>query len=723
MTCQTFNAKSCSLVFYFIHLYPQTISYLTMRKALLTLVFLTVALLPSLAAGSPVRFTVSENKISANEVELVFSATIDQGWHIFGTTIPSGGPTPTTLNIEQLQGAKAVGSLTAQGQEKEEMSMAFGMVLRFYEQAVTFRQKYRLTGGGYRISGYLQYATCNARMCMPPTNVEFDFKGTSKASLPTIAQEEEPKTTTPNQKKDADTPTPSQESENTQNGNSIILQDIATDSTADTTVTDTLFAAQQVSSTPSGEAGRSAWYLFLMGLAGGLLALCTPCVWPIIPMTVSFFLKRSNNRRKGIRDAVGYGLSIIAVFLSLGLAVSLMGRGNWLNDLATNSIFNIILCLLLIVFALSFFGWFEIRLPSRWADKVDTKASSTTGWISIFLMALTLVLVSFSCTAPIVGLLLVEASTSGLQSGALVGMLGFALALALPFTLFALFPSWLKELPKSGSWMNIVKVSLGFIELAFACKFFSVADMAYGWHLMDREVFLVLWIVIFASLGLYLMGLLHFQSDGPERTAKPVPCILLGMCSLAFALYMVPGLWGAPCRAVAAFSPPISTQEFNLNQEQVEAAYTDYDEGMAAARRQGKPVLLDFTGFGCVNCRKMEASVWTDPTVARTLNNDYILISLYVDDKTPLPQRQEVRNADGSMRILRTVGDRWSYFEESRFGYLAQPFYVAIDTDGKVLTDPFAYNESVPAFMEFLKRGLSSYRSVPTVPVQTGSNP
>lgn len=678
-----------------------------MKRTLLSFILFITSCLLTWAQGTPVHFSVNERKTSTDEVELIFAATIDKGWHVFGTNVPTDGPTPTTINIEQLKGAKAIGSLIVQGQEKEELSMAFGMTLRFYEQSVTFRQKFRLTGGDYHIKGYLQYATCSARMCMPPTNVEFDFKGKGEASHPSFPEKEEPKADVSEEKQEAGISVPLKEESNTkENNDSALQQSISDDSTTNTTTT-----SEAGTDGPSieGKEENGAWYLFLMGLAGGILALCTPCVWPIIPMTVSFFLKRTDNRRKGIRDAVGYGLSIITVFLALGLVVSLMGRGNWLNDLATNSIFNIILCLLLIVFALSFFGWFEIRLPSRWADKIDTKASNTTGWVSIFLMAFTLVLVSFSCTAPIVGLLLVEASTSGIQSGALIGMLGFALALALPFTLFALFPSWLKELPKSGSWMNIVKVSLGFIELAFACKFFSVADMAYGWHLMDREVFLVLWIVIFGALGLYLMGLLHFQSDGPEQTAKPVPCILLGMCSLAFALYMIPGLWGAPCRAIAAFSPPITTQDFNINQEHVKAAYTDYNEGMAAARRQGKPVLLDFTGFGCVNCRKMEASVWTDPAVARSLNNDYILISLYVDDKTPLPQHQEVKNADGSTRILRTVGDRWSYFEESRFGYLAQPFYVVVGTDGKALTEPFAYNESVPAFIDFLNQGLAAY--------------
>lgn len=671
-----------------------------MKRTLLCHILIIIACAGSWAQGSQVSFTHSEKKLSATETELVFSATIADGWHIFSTDVPPGGPTPTTLNIEQIEGAKTVGTLVGKGNQKEEYSDDFGMTLRFYEHAATFHQRFKLIGNSYHIKGYLRYAACNDQMCMPPRSVEFEIKGT----VPTPTNEKEQ---TKNHSENI-APSVSEATDTMGLSPNILSSDSA--SAVTTQPLDSTTVAEASNSSTEGKDGSGAFYLFLMGLAGGLLALCTPCVWPIIPMTVSFFLKRSKDRRKGIRDAVGYGLSIVAIFLLLGVAVALLGHGNWLNGLATNSIFNILLCLLMVVFALSFFGWFEISLPSGWADKVDTKASTTTGWLSIFLMALTLVLVSFSCTAPIVGLLLVEASTSGMQSGALVGMLGFALALALPFTLFALFPSWLKEMPKSGAWMNIVKVSLGFIELAFACKFFSVADMAYGWHLMDREIFLVLWIVIFGTLGLYLMGLLHFQSDGDERRAKPVPCIILGMCSMAFALYMVPGLWGAPCKAVAAFAPPMSTQDFNLSQERVSAAYTDYDEGMAAAESQGKPVLLDFTGYGCVNCRKMEAAVWTDPSVARILNNDYVLISLYVDDKTPLPQQEEVRNADGTPRILRTIGDKWSYFQETRFGYLAQPYYVALNHEGKVLSGSYAYNESIPAFTEFLQRGLSAFR-------------
>ena len=452
-----------------------------------------------------------------------------------------------------------------------------------------------------------------------------------------------------------------------------------------------------------------------MGFVGGLLAVCMPCIWPIIPMTVSFFLKRAqNDKRKGIREAFTYGLSIIVIYLGLGLLVTALFGSDTLNAMSTNAVFNIFIFLLLIVFALSFFGWFEIRLPSSWANAVDTKATQTSGLISIFLMAFTLVLVSFSCTAPIIGMLLVQTTTSGNWLAPAVGMFGFALALALPFTLFAMFPSWLKSTPKSGAWMNTLKIVLGFIELAFALKFLSVADLAYGWHILDREVFLSLWIVIFALLGAYLCGWLKFQSDemgGELNKPMPVLCIMGGLMSLAFAVYMVPGLWGAPCKAVSAFAPPISTQDFNLNPTIVEAEYKDYDAGMAAARAQGKPVFIDFTGFGCVNCRKMEAAVWTDARVADKLKNDYVLISLYVDDKTPLQEPMIVTDEQGQQKTLRTVGAKWSYLQSHKFGANAQPFYVALDpVTGKPLTGSYAFNEDIPAYLDFLNQGLKNYK-------------
>lgn len=495
---------------------------------------------------------------------------------------------------------------------------------------------------------------------------------------------------------------------------------------ADTTKADTAAVAPQATADTTGlwtpvidelrafDGAQSntdhSWvYIFFMGFVGGLVALFTPCVWPIIPMTVSFFLKRAKDKKKGIRDAMTYGVSIIVIYLALGLAITAIFGASSLNALATNAVFNIFFFLLLVVFALSFFGWFELTLPSSWTNKVDNKASSTSGLLSIFLMAFTLTLVSFSCTGPIIGFLLVEVSTSGSITGPAIGMLGFAVALALPFTLFAMFPTWLKQAPKSGSWMNIIKVTLGFIELAFALKFFSVADLAYGWGLLDREVFLSLWIVIFGLLGLYLIGKLKFRSDGDDNRAMPVPCIVLGMVSLAFTVYMVPGLWGAPCKAVSAFAPPMNTQDFNLYNNEVHPRFKDYEQGMAAAKAEGKPVLIDFTGFGCVNCRKMEAAVWTDPQVADKLNNDFVLISLYVDDKQPLDHPIEIVE-NGKKRTLRTIGDKWSYLQRSKFGANAQPFYVIIDNEGKPLTGSYSYDEDISHYLEFMNKGLENYR-------------
>ena len=453
---------------------------------------------------------------------------------------------------------------------------------------------------------------------------------------------------------------------------------------------------------------RALWMVFLLGFAGGLVALFTPCVWPIIPMTVSFFLKRSSSRRRGIRDAMTYGAAIVVIYVALGVIITSLFGASALNDLSTNAVFNIFFFLMLVVFAASFFGGFEITLPSSWSDKVDSKAEATTGLLSIFLMAFTLSLVSFSCTGPIIGFLLVEVSTSGSILAPTIGMLGFAIALALPFTLFALFPTWLKSAPKSGGWMNVVKVTLGFLELAFALKFLSVADLAYGWHLLDRETFLALWIVIFALLGFYLLGKLKFPHDD-DATHTSVPRFFLGLVSLAFAVYMVPGLWGAPLKAVSAFAPPMSTQDFNLDrQSEVEAQFKDYDAGMAYAASVGKPVLIDFTGHGCVNCRKMELAVWRDPSVSRLIREKYVLISLYVDDKTRLSEPLVVRE-NGQDVTLRTIGDKWSYLQRVKFGANAQPFYVLLDNEGKPLQGAYSYDEDVQKYVDFLEAGLEEY--------------
>ena len=700
-----------------------------MKRIMTVATLMLLSILAMAQMQTPVHFSVSQKQVSPSEVDVIFTGKIDKGWHVYSTGLPDDGPISATLTSETSEGAKAEGKRKAQGKEISQFDNLFGMKLRYFENSVTFVQRYKLTAEKYHIKGFLEYGACNDQSCLPPTQVEFDYTGTGK---PEQAAAKEKKSEDEKVKEDEnvnDNANPVANVDDKAKEDSLNLNDNlnpeslslkpAVDSTALwTPVIDEL---QEF----NGDTGqnRSLFYIFLMGFLGGLLALFTPCVWPIIPMTVSFFLKRSkDDKRKGIRDAITYGISIIVIYLALGLLITALFGASSLNALATNAVFNIFFFLLLVVFALSFFGWFEIRLPSKWSNAVDSKAGNTSGLLSIFLMAFTLTLVSFSCTGPIIGFLLVEVSTQGSILGPALGMFGFALALALPFTLFALFPTWLKQAPKSGSWMNTIKVVLGFIELAFALKFFSVADLAYGWRLLDREVFLSLWIVIFGLMGAYLLGWLRFQSDEPlpvamsetgepcGEKAKPVVCIMLGMCSLAFALYMVPGLWGAPCKAVSAFAPPMSTQDFNLYKaSEVRAQYTDYEQGMAAAKAQGKPVLIDFTGFGCVNCRKMEAAVWTDPTVAEKLTKDYVLISLFVDDKTPLPEQIKITE-NGQERTLRTVGDKWSYLQRSKFGANAQPFYVALDNEGHVLGKSYSYDEDISKYMDFLNQGLENYR-------------
>lgn len=643
-----------------------------------------IAIAASAQMQDPVHFSVSQKKVAPDEIEVTFSGKIDAGWHVYSTALPADGPISATITTEKNEGAAPKGSLGHRGKEINQYDNMFGMNLRFFENSVTFYQRYKLTGKTYHVKGYLEYGSCNDEMCMPPTQVEFDFKGEGPADAPATEEKKE-------------------------------LPAADTVAVADTTKADTtglwtpVIDELRAFDGAQSNTDHSWVYIFFMGFVGGLVALFTPCVWPIIPMTVSFFLKRAKDKKKGIRDAMTYGVSIIVIYLALGLAITAIFGASSLNALATNAVFNIFFFLLLVVFALSFFGWFELTLPSSWTNKVDNKASSTSGLLSIFLMAFTLTLVSFSCTGPIIGFLLVEVSTSGSITGPAIGMLGFAVALALPFTLFAMFPTWLKQAPKSGSWMNIIKVTLGFIELAFALKFFSVADLAYGWGLLDREVFLSLWIVIFGLLGLYLIGKLKFRSDGDDNRAMPVPCIVLGMLSLAFTVYMIPGLWGAPCKAVSAFAPPMNTQDFNLYNNEVHPRFKDYEQGMAAAKAEGKPVLIDFTGFGCVNCRKMEAAVWTDPQVADKLNNDFVLISLYVDDKQPLDHPIEIVE-NGKKRTLRTIGDKWSYLQRSKFGANAQPFYVILDNEGKPLAGSYSYDENIDRYLEFLNKGLGNYK-------------
>ena len=665
----------------------------------------------------PVKFTVKQKQLSDTEMEIVFSGKMDAGWHVYSTDIPDGGPTKAELTLEKQKGVKPKGGLRATGKVHRAMDDLFGMELSYMEGTASFSQKFTLTGGDYEVSGYLTYGACNDENCIPPTNVDFSFKGEGAQTELTGKDSPQPSLVGEEDVLPADSGKMLSSTDTANVTTPLATREGQGESLLWTPVIDELKAFGEGDATTSSDAG---WLMiFLMGLLGGFAALLTPCVWPIIPMTVSFFLKRNkDDRSKGIRDAVTYGLSIIAIYMALGLLVTLLFGASALNALSTNAVFNIFFCLLLLVFAASFLGGFEITLPSRWSNAVDSKATSTTGLLSIFLMAFTLSLVSFSCTGPIIGFLLVEVASTGNIVGPAIGMFGFALALALPFTLFALFPSWLKAAPKSGNWMNCIKVTLGFLELAFSLKFLSVADLAYGWHILDREVFLSLWIIIFALLGAYFIGWIRFPHDEDEydemgeviqRPRTSVTRFFLALVSFAFAIYMVPGLWGAPCKAVSAFAPPMKTQDFLLGQKESHH-FEDYEEGMAYARAQGLPVFLDFTGYGCVNCRKMEAAVWTHPEVQQLMDDNFVLISLFVDEKTALPEVETVEE-NGETSKLRTIGDKWSYLQRYKFGANAQPFYVLVDNDGHPLAPSYSYDENVEAFKQFLKTGIKNYAS------------
>ena len=669
------------------------------------------------------KFTASMQQTAPDEITISFSGTINKGWHVYAPE-EKHGPTAASINIDKIEGARLEGGLKANKPATKKYEEVWKGEVAFFEDNVVFTQKVKLTGKEYKIEGYFEYGACNDDVCIPPTSVDFNYSGT--VSVPAVKAEKK------NDKIDEETaPSPVKGQGDSLSSSKDTTTQKSQDSTQTTSVTTPFPRAgnvEEVDGLKGKVKGTGLGALFLLGFLGGLIALLTPCVWPIIPMTVSFFLKRASKDEsgkgkvvrsaKGIRDAIIYGISIIVIYLALGLAVTAIFGASALNAMSTNAIFNIFFFLMLLAFGISFLGGFEITLPSSWNNAVDKKASSTSGLLSIFLMAFTLALVSFSCTGPIIGFLLVEMGTSGNIIGPAVGMFGFALALALPFTLFAIFPSWLKSAPKSGNWMNCIKVTLGFIEIAFSLKFLSVADLAYGWHILDREVFLSLWIILFFLLGCYLIGWIRFPHDEDEfdemgeKIINPrtsVTRFFVALCSFAFALYMVPGLWGAPCKAVSAFAPPMSTQDFNLyKSETVEAKYKDYELGMQAAKAEGKPVMIDFTGYGCVNCRKMEAAVWTDERVKDLITNDYVLIQLFVDDKTPLAEPIEVVE-NGQPRKLRTIGDKWSYLQRTKFGSNTQPYYVLLDNEEKPLATPRSYDEDIEAYISFLKEGIRNY--------------
>ena len=656
-----------------------------MIKRIYTLFILLMVALTSMAQmAEPVKFVVKHAVNDKGQLEVSFQGKIDAGWHVYGTNIKDGGPTAASVTLDKQVGVEVAGKLETIGDVHTINDAMFGMEVETIEGEVTFKQTFNITSDDYEVAGYLTYGACNDQNCLPPTSVDFSVKKGNVADAPAEATgAEAPKDP----------------------ANALTANDLWTP------VVGELGSSDNVTS----QSDTSLFWIFLMGMGGGLLALLTPCVWPIIPMTVSFFLKRSkDNRRKGVQDAITYGISIIVIYVGLGMLVTLCFGASALNAMSTNAVFNILFFLLLLVFGLSFLGGFELTLPSSWSNAVDSKAEKTTGLLSIFLMAFTLSLVSFSCTGPIIGFLLVEVATSGSILAPTMGMLGFAIALALPFTIFALFPTMLKSAPRSGNWMNNIKVMLGFLELAFSLKFLSVADLAYGWGILDREVFLCLWIILFALMGLYMLNMIRLPHDEDEydeegnivtRPRTSITRLAIGVASLAFALYMVPGLWGAPCKAVSAFAPPVNTQDFNLYSQEVEPKFDDYDMAMAYAKEKNMPVMLDFTGYGCVNCRKMEAAVWTDNEVAEIINNKYILVTLHVDDKTPLAEPITVTE-NGQERKLRTIGDRWSYLQRYKFGANAQPFYVLLDPNGKPLAPSYSFNEDVAAYIEWLNSGL-----------------
>lgn len=694
-----------------------------MKKLLSTLWLVCVALAVQAQIHTPVKWNIKLEDSGSPEKEIVFTATADQGWHLYDQDLPEGGPVSTSFTFETLKGAELIGKPVPSVKPTVVYDEQFAMDLRWFPGTVSFVQKIKVTDPAkFKVEGEVEFMVCNDETCLPPDRISFAFDKKNIQTVIEVTANEPPLVEQP----DATAVKPDNEKMAEETS-----EPASTGSTPPAHQLETLPAQQanQLTDKPAlwtpvidqlksfGDKTVSAtdtsWlFIFFAGFLGGLIALLTPCVWPMIPMTVSFFLKRTKDRKKAIRDALTYGLSIIIIYLIMGLLITGIFGASALNDLSTNAIFNIIFFLLLVVFAISFFGAFEMVLPSSWTNKLDTKADSTTGIISIFFMSFTLVLVSFSCTGPIIGTLLVQAASMGTAVGPAIGMFGFALALSIPFSLFAIFPNMLQSMPKSGGWLNSVKVVLGFLELALALKFLSVADLAYGWRLMDREVFLVLWIVIFILLGCYLLGKIKFSHDSDVPYVS-VPRLFMAIISFAFAVYMVPGLWGAPLKAISAFAPPLYTQDFNLYNSEVHAAYDDYESGMAYAKKVNKPVMIDFSGFGCVNCRKMEASVWTDPKVKQLLEKDYVLITLMVDDKTKLPQPITIEE-NGKTRKLKTVGDKWSYLQRSKFGANAQPFYILLNDNGEPLGPSYAFNEDVSKYIQFLQNGLKQFKEQQT---------
>ena len=648
------------------------------------------------------------------------TAQVPAGGHLYSLDNPktgTDGANPLEIKFTTFEGCEPSGPLTASQTAKTEYDEVFKMDQKFYTGKVVFTQPLRPTAKDIKVVGKVKGQMCIGTQCQP-ARCNINLSGT--AVVPAANETAKPVAVETKSKEEALNQPVSEEitvTEETVEVTDSVVSSEATDAeSAEIQPADTWANVQaQINEyKASGKGARaismSLWGIFFAGFLAGFLALLTPCVWPMIPMTVSFFLKQNKTRAKSIRVASLYGLSIIFIYVAIGVAVTAIFGATALNQLATSALFNLIFFALLVVFAISFLGGFEITLPSKWTNKMDEKADSTTGLVSIFFMAFTLSLVSFSCTGPIIGTLLVEAASSGSILSPAVGMLGFAVALAIPFTLFAIFPTWLKSMPKSGGWLNTVKVVLGFLELALALKFLSVADMAYHWGILDREVFLALWIVIFTLLGVYLLGKLRFPHDG-EKTHTGVFGFMLSLISFAFAIYMLPGLWGAPLKAISAFAPPLSTQDFSLYEGEVTPKTDDYDTALEMGAKEDKPILVDFSGYGCVNCRKMEGAVWTDEVVRNMINDEFVLTTLYVDDKRKLPKPIEMTNNKGEKELLEEYGELWSFLQVNKFGAAAQPYHVILDSRGNVLTYPQDFTENVEDYKQFLQSALDNYKS------------
>lgn len=636
---------------------------------------------------NPIKWKVSKTQTEKNEISVFFEASIDDSWHLYDISLPSEGPVPTSFVYSSIKNVELKGKMMRESAFIEKKEPSFdNLLLKYYEKRAVFLQKFIIKDGSkpYSIKGKIEYMCCNDMQCLPPTQYDFAVKGIA------LSSETKP------------SPTKSVDS-----SSMVVLPD--TTAQEDNKTIDSSKTNIAEFSTVEGTSGNSSLLsIFLSGLLGGFLAILTPCVWPIIPMTVSFFLKKSENKTAGRYQAVVYGLSIILIYLSFGLLLTAIFDASTLNALSTNAYFNIFLFLLLLVFAISFLGGFNIELPASWSSAIDNKADKTSGLLGVLLMAVTLVIVSFSCTGPIIGTLLVNVASKGDLLGPAVGMFGFALALAIPFTFFAFFPTLLKKLPRSGNWLNVVKVLLGFFELAFSLKFFSVADQAYGWHLLSRTTFIAIWIAIFVFAGLYLLGKIVLPNDTKTECVS-VPRLLISLTLFAFAIYLIPGLFGAPLNIVSAFAPPIQRSDASLYTKTVNAQTKDFDEAVAIAKQTNKPILVDFTGYGCVNCRKMESSVWTDPQVQQLLNGEFILVSLYVDDKTALPSPIKVQE-NGKTLELSTVGEKWSYLQRNKFGANAQPFYITMDKNENLLNHSFSFTENPDEFSNYLKESLKNIK-------------